>query len=334
MDPDTLRAEPPVRPLWWRRLAAWAAGLVLAGLTVIVGCRALDVDATTPVPQLLAFLPWLLVPCALALAAAALARWRLGLVWAVALLAVTSWFLQPYDPAGDSATSARAAEGREVARLKVLTSNVLFGGATSELVSLVRREQPDLVFVQECDAACAELLRSRLRYPYDEVVPAPGAEGSSILSRFPLESAPRLRSTLAMPGAVATVAGQRIRLRLAHPMPPIPGGVGVWRRELSALRDWSAAQRSSGPLLIAGDFNASQDHAAFRALLDTGLRDAAAVTGSARTPSWPATVSPPLGTQIDHVLASPALEPRSARFLQLADTDHRALVVELTLRAG
>ncbi|MFI6941424.1 endonuclease/exonuclease/phosphatase family protein [Streptomyces sp. NPDC050418] len=321
----------PGRAPLGRRIALWGAGLVLAGLTVVIGCRVLDVDATTPVPQLLAFLPWLLVPAAAALLCAALVRWRTGMAWSVLLLVVTAWFLQPYDPAATTA-SARADGGRETARLTVLTSNVLFGKATSGLVEVVREERPDLVLVQECDAACLAALRSGLDYPYEEAVPSPGSHGSAILSRHPLEPAPGIPSRLEMPGAVVTVAGQRVRVQLAHPVPPVPGGVALWRRELAALRDWVERHRSSGPLVVAGDFNASQDHAAFRALLDAGLRDAAAVVGRSRTPTWPASL--PLGAQIDHVLASPALVPRAARFLELADTDHRALMVELGLRAG
>ena len=39
----------------------------------------------------------------------------------------------------------------------------------------------------------------------------------------------------------------------------------------------------------------------------------------------------PLGAQIDHVLVSEDFSVRSARFLDLADTDHRALLVGLEL---
>ncbi|NJP79109.1 endonuclease/exonuclease/phosphatase family protein, partial [Streptomyces sp. AA8] len=77
--------------------------------------------------------------------------------------------------------------------------------------------------------------------------------------------------------------------------------------------------------------NASQDHAAFRSVLDTGMRDSAAVVGRSRTPTWPSLTAPPLGAQIDHVLLSPALQPDRARFLDLPGTDHRALVVDATL---
>ena len=84
-----------------------------------------------------------------------------------------------------------------------------------------------------------------------------------------------------------------MRVQLAHPMPPLPAHVDDWQRELRALRDYAAADKTR-PTILAGDFNASQDHAAFRRILDTGLRDGARLTGDARTPTWPARTVPSL----------------------------------------
>jgi endonuclease/exonuclease/phosphatase (EEP) superfamily protein YafD len=137
---------------------------------------------------------------------------------------------------------------------------------------------------------------------------------------------------MGMPGAVADVDGHAVRLQLAHPQPPTPRRVAGWKRELGRLRDL-AARHSGTPLVLAGDFNASQDHAAFRRVLDTGLRDAARLTGADRTPTWPSRTTPAFGTQIDHVLVSQDFAATRARFLDLPNTDHRALVVDLTLHA-
>ncbi|WP_246235852.1 endonuclease/exonuclease/phosphatase family protein [Streptomyces boluensis] len=354
--------------------------MLLAGVSVVLLCRALDVDGVTPVPQLLAFLPWLLVPAGAGLAFAALARWRTGVVWGVLALAVTGWFCRPY---GDAA----APDGPAAAQVRVLTSNVEYGGATEELIRAVVREKPDLVFVQECDLRCSGALERRLgeRFPHRSLVEATGAEGSAILSRYPLRRTAGVRGTLGMPGAVADVEGHAVRLQLAHPMPPVPGGVGLWRSELDGLRDEAAGagagaeaatdrdtatgtdtrtdtdtrtrtrtgtgkatvtrtdtgtgirtERNPGtdqPTILAGDFNAGQDHAAFRRILDTGLRDSTRLAGGTRTPTWPASTAPPLGTQIDHVLVSRHFAARDARFLDLAHTDHRSLVVDLTLHS-
>lgn len=307
-----------------RRLAAWCAGLLLLGVSVVVGCRVADSDGFTPVPQFLAFLPWLLAPAGCALLLALLARWRLGMVWALAVLGLLAWYIEPYGRTDDPG-------GAPLAEFKVLTSNVEFGRGTDSLVPQIRRHRPGIVFVEECEYSCQATLRREFDadYPYRQAVAAEGSKGSIILSRYPLSGTAGVRGTMGMPGAVADVDGHDIRLQLAHPMLPLPGQVDVWHRELARLRAAAAATRT--PMILAGDFNASQDHAAFRHILDTGLRDSARLAGHDRTPSWPARLTPAFGAQIDHVLVSRDFSANSASFLRLADTDHRALVVDITL---
>lgn len=307
-----------------RHLGSWSAGLLLAGVSVVVGCRAADTDGVTPVPQLLAFLPWLLAPTAVALFLALLTRWRTGIVWCLAVLALLAWFIQPYG-------SPDEPHGPTLAGFRVLTSNVEFGQGTGSLVPVIRTRRPDVVFVEECEYTCQARLRRDVgtAYPYRQAVVAGGSGGSLILSRFPLEGTAGVPGTMGMPGAVADVQGHPVRLQLAHPMPPLPGQVDLWRRELGRLRDAAAATRT--PLILAGDFNSSQDHAAFRRILATGLRDAARLAGHDRTPSWPSRTAAVIGTQIDHVLVSRNFSASGARFLHVSDTDHRALVVDVTL---
>ncbi|MEV3989809.1 endonuclease/exonuclease/phosphatase family protein [Streptomyces sp. NPDC049837] len=313
-----------------RRAAAWAAGLLLVVPTVVTGCRLFGTDAVTPVPQLLALLPWLAVPAGLALLLALPARRPFLTAWAGGALAVTLWFTQPYGPAGTPA------HGPVTARLRVLAANVEFGNATGELVTAVRRERPDLVFVSECDPACARALAAGLgaHYPYGAQVAAAGAAGSVILGSRPLTPEPALPgTTMGMPGATARLGDEDVTVRLAHPMPPLPGHIGLWRHELGLLRDFAAAHRGR-PVILAGDFNATQDHAAFRSVLDSGaLHDAARLAGAARTGSWPQGRTVPPYAQIDHVLVSADFSVRDARFLDLPRTDHRALLVDLELRA-
>jgi endonuclease/exonuclease/phosphatase family metal-dependent hydrolase len=343
---DEWTDDAPVSRHGGPRATVWFAALLLAGVSTVVGCRIADTDGITPVPQLLAFLPWLLAPAAVALLFAALTRWRLGLVWSLAVLAALAWYIEPYGKTSQP-------KGAPVAELRVLTSNVEFGQATDELIDAIRDQRPDLVFVQECEYGCEEKLEQTFgkvrnskedegakgakadegdkgSYPYRQVVEGGGSDGSVILSRHPLKPAAGIPATMGMPGATAEVNGHEIRLQLAHPMPPLPTHLSTWREELSDLHDYAAANRAR-PTVLAGDFNASQDHAAFRRILDAGFRDAARLTGDARTPSWPARTAPPLGAQIDHVLVSRDFAANRARFLDLGNTDHRTLVVDLTL---
>ncbi|MFJ9176799.1 endonuclease/exonuclease/phosphatase family protein [Streptomyces sp. NPDC102360] len=308
------------------RTGAWTAALLLAGVSVVVGFRAAGRDGPTPVPQLLAFLPWLLAPTAAALLLALLSRWRTGMVWGVVVLGALAWYMEPYGKDGEP-------DGAPVSGVRVLASNVQFSRGTNALIDTVARHRPDIVFVEECGRPCRDALDReslRTRYPHRRAVAADGSEGSMILSTFPLKAAPTVAGTMGMPAAVADVRGHAVRLQLAHPMPPLPDQVGVWETELGRLAD--AARAAEGPGIMAGDFNATQDHAAFRRILDSGaLHDAARRTGHARTPSWPSAAPGPLGTQIDHVLVTDDFSADTSRFIDLADTDHRALLVDLTL---
>lgn len=327
--------EPPAAPVTRRKTHGGKkgfAGLFLIGVTVVVVCRMFDSDGFTPVTQLLAFLPWLLVPTGFALLLSALARSWVGLVWGVVLLAALAWYIEPYGERTEP-------DGARVARLRVMTSNVRFGQGTDALIRAMHRERPDIVFVEECQVTCLASLRDVFgdlsgknpAYPYRQGVEGYGSDGSVILSRYPLKAGEAIPATMGMPGAVADVDGRPVRLRLAHPMPPLPGRLDVWRRELGALRAY-AAEDTRTPTIIAGDFNASQDHAAFRNIIDTGFSDAARLTGADRTPTWPSRTAPRVGSQIDHVLVSAEdFSAVTVRFVELSGTDHVAVIADLTL---
>ncbi|MEU4076144.1 hypothetical protein DEJ45_18725 [Streptomyces venezuelae] len=319
--------EPPLRPR--HRVTAWAAGLLLIVPAVTAACRALDTDAVTPVPQLLSFLPWLTVPAGLGVLLAAAAR-RRGLTYlAVLVLGATAWSSVPYMP------QTVIPYGLPLARVKVIAANVEFGEGTRALIDVIRRERPQIAFVSECDRACRTALTSAFAdsHPYYASVEGEGSTGSIVLSGYPLRDWRMIPAAMGMPGATADIAGVPVRLQLAHPLPPLPGQVHLWKRELGRVQDYAAtAARTPGPTLIAGDFNASQDHAAFRHILAAGgLQDAARRAEASRTPTWPTEGPLPPYVQIDHVLVRD-FTVREVRFPALAGSDHRAVLADLDLR--
>ncbi|GAA3066913.1 endonuclease/exonuclease/phosphatase family protein [Streptomyces roseofulvus] len=323
--------SPPLRPRHRDRALAWAAGPLLAVPAVVAGCRALDADGDTPLPQLLSFLPWLTVPAALGLLLAAAARRRVLAFLAVLVLTATAWASLPYTPL------LAVTHGHPLARVRVIAANVEFGQATGSLIDLARRERPQLLYVSECDPACGRALTAALsgQLPHRVSVDAAGSAGSVLLSAYPLRDRSVVPATMGMPGATAEIAGRPVRLQLAHPMPPVPGQVALWKAELARLRDAVADRPADEALIVAGDFNASQDHAAYRDLVAARLLlDAARVTGASRTPTWPAEGPLPPYVQIDHVLTSTALTPTATRFPALPGSDHRAVVADLDLHDG
>jgi endonuclease/exonuclease/phosphatase (EEP) superfamily protein YafD len=112
-------------------------------------------------------------------------------------------------------------------------------------------------------------------------------------------------------------------------VPPYPYESFVWRTEIARLHTLLDRLSSDGPVAVAGDFNATTDHAQFRALLDPGYRDAADEAGAGYLPTYPNDrwYGPVIG--IDHVLIRGGLSATSAATLDLPGSDHRALLVGL-----
>ena len=93
----------------------------------------------------------------------------------------------------------------------------------------------------------------------------------------------------------------------------------------------------AGPTVVAGDLNATMDHAPMRELVGRGFRDAATEARSRWQPTWPSagmvsrfgvTVPPLLA--IDHVLVDEGLRAVATRSYPVPGTDHRALVATLS----
>jgi endonuclease/exonuclease/phosphatase (EEP) superfamily protein YafD len=223
--------------------------------------------------------------------------------------------------------------------LRVLTANLLVGRAAAEAVTgLVRRRHADVLFVQELTGeAEARLERAGLGdlLPHRVTQPVPHGTRGSIYARYPLRGAPlagpapavRCTARLDLP------SGPAVRLACVHAAPPkppwSPGAAARWRRQLAAIPAPGAS-----PCILAGDFNATLDHAQFRQVLRRGYVDAASQAGNGLSPTWgPRPGRSPALLAIDHVLTDPRCAVLATSACRLAGTDHRALYAELRLPA-
>ena len=151
-------------------------------------------------------------------------------------------------------------------------------------------------------------------------------DGSGILSRFPLRQTSLVEALeLSMPSAVVDLPGRDdIEIVAAHVQSALHGSADVWRRDLNRLPPTLPARVR----MLAGDFNATWDHATFRHLLDSGYLDAAEQTGNGLVPTW-AGWGPPL--TIDHVLFDRRCAVRDYQVLDLPGSDHNAILADLQL---
>lgn len=217
-------------------------------------------------------------------------------------------------------------------RLRIMSINLYAGRADANTVARIAREQKvDLLVLpeltQEKDAALAaeglnELLPNRV---YD--TDATGS-GTAVLSKFALRQVVLMNeSTLAQPSMVVDVPGNSdVELTAVHIQPGVrSGSVLTWRTELADLP--RPAERIR---VLAGDFNASFDHAAFRSVLDRGYADAAESTGNGLTATWSQwPFGPPV--TIDHILADSRCAFGSYAVFDVPGSDHKALVSEIVL---
>lgn len=313
----------------FRRGLAVVLGLALLLLTVAFALRWVDV-ATREVAAVQAVVPITGAGIVLVtLLALVCGLRRLALAGAVpslvaVVLAVGSFGLTPTPGGGGAGT------------VTVLSSNMEFGGADADdIVKGVRDHQADVVVLVELTPQAVTRLRAAGlddALPYVVGHPEVGTTGAEILSRWPL--------TLIDPGkgvdgslfwepyALVQRPGGSFRVKAVHTRQPIVSARG-WQQDLERLHDWQLVQPADEPLVMAGDFNASHSHPAFRAMLD-GLTDAHRATGGGWVRTWPQGRRIPPFVQLDHVLGR-GVTPVDAGVTAVRGTDHAAVWATMTL---
>ncbi len=113
-----------------------------------------------------------------------------------------------------------------------------------------------------------------------------------------------------------------------HTYPPLPGAMTWWRSSVADVA--SLCRRPPAGLIVAGDLNATRDHAPLRDL--GGCTSAGEQAGIGGLATWPSSTGTTLlGATIDHVLVDGAVwEGKEGRVVTIPGTDHRAVVVQLS----
>jgi endonuclease/exonuclease/phosphatase (EEP) superfamily protein YafD len=306
-----------------RLIVAWTPATLCA---LWAGYRALGIAGDYPLVPLLTYTPYVLpVGIAAAVVAGLLREW---LAMGLALVAAFLIFLAiaPRVLGGEY-------EGSGKDGVRVMAANVLEEGANAEqLLELVRERRVDVLAVQELTpefAAELEALGIRRDLPHAHLLPEPGATGSGIYARHPVD--PVTRGGFDFKQARAEVRVRRdLRLDVTsvHLDPPTSrDSVDPWRDGLDVLPDPDERRVQ----LLLGDFNGTLDNPELRELINTGYVDAAEDVGKGLIPTWPATDKPFrfLPVAIDHVLFEDGFAVRRFEVLDVEGTDHRPVYADL-----
>lgn len=321
------------RTLFWLLCGA----LLVPGL-VLTTNRLVEPDLARAV-QVQAFTPAGLVLYAAALLLLLLAALRratrrrllvVPIVVAVAGLALHAAWFAPLV----SGPVPRAADGGPA--VEVMTANLLAGaGDATRLVVAASGAGTDVLVVSEVTRADVEEME---RVGLTDVFPhrlgrADAADGevtaTMVFSREPLELVETLDTTF---DAMLVRAGDLLVLAV-HPAPPTL--YPDWVADHRAILEVAERQEVD---VIAGDLNATPDHAPLRALVDAGYRDAAELTNAGLAATWPVdggfpvlSLLPP-SVAIDHVLVGFTWTVTRTRTLDVPGSDHRAVLATVAPR--
>jgi endonuclease/exonuclease/phosphatase (EEP) superfamily protein YafD len=339
----------------WRVRRVVLSALFLSFVAVFLYPELFGLDEVTPFTQLVAFRPQAL-GALLVIGLLMLVRegWRLA---AVLVLLLTVIGLGLTAPRVWSSPEPPAAGTRE---LTVMAANVLGGGADPAAVAKVIRERrPDLVSLPEArvdvrqriereltglgyrgftlqanaavESATSVLVASSLggvqfdweaidtdRVNAQQPPDRPRADDPRTSTIGPVQTTTRFGHVIVTGGSLG-----RLRLIAYHGYPPLPDAVTTWKQDLDVLRSWCRQDR---PTIVAGDFNATPDHADFRRALGSACRSVAPSVGCGFEGTWPSTRPNLLRAQIDHVLVGGGIRPGKFRTYKIAGSDHLAIV--------
>ena len=152
---------------------------------------------------------------------------------------------------------------------------------------------------------------------------------TAVYSRFPLAPGTLIGRTAFQQWETAVEVPElgSVRLFAVHPCNPYCGG-NRWDREHRQVFEAVAADLT-GPIVVAGDFNAVDEHGPMQRLRALGLASVTDVAGAGWLPTYPADRRYPPLVPIDHILIDEQLTAISVSTFQVDGSDHLGLITTL-----
>lgn len=323
------------------RQALLVAGWVLvAAMLAVVALRLSDTSADTTEIRVLSVTPLLLLPAfPIAVAAGVRRRWALVAGCAVVAAAEVVWVGPQVAPWSSAQPAASAA------RLRVFDANVSQDNRNlADIAGEIASTRPQVVALEELTpAGYASLQRTgvMVRFGHRRVDVEGGPGGMGLWSTLPLDGATSWTNGTGQVELQAAVAfaGRAVQINVAHVFAPLGRHQpGLWRAQLGRLAARYAHE--PGPIVVAGDLNATADLPPYRAILSYGpagpggrqqrLADAAVLAGDGWAMTWPRDQAHvPAYLRIDHVLISPDLTVTAYHLGTGRGSDHRPIIADL-----
>jgi endonuclease/exonuclease/phosphatase (EEP) superfamily protein YafD len=218
--------------------------------------------------------------------------------------------------------------------ITIMTANVYVeGGDPESFANQVRTVNPDILIMQESNSGFLSVFDVQPEldpWPYRSHLEPEPVRGVVVWSKWPMSNVEfgalglyqSVAATVAMPDG-------DVRLKAVHTTSPTDWqSVDTWYEEFDRLAEYSI----DGPTIMAGDFNATEDHAPFRKLLAAGWTDVHDDKGCGLDQTWPTQTLPFPVMRLDHVLVSDAhFRVLSTEIVEIAGSDHLSVVTAVEL---
>lgn len=218
------------------------------------------------------------------------------------------------------------------AAFRLMTANLLVDRCDlNDLTRVLGEVVPDVVVTQELGPNSAEVIQGAL--PNHRLRPSLDFTGRGIATRFDASF-----GEIGMPGrpgtsAILDIEGSRVSLAGMHLLNPIifPWWVtaSARGRQLDGLFAW--LDQVKGPVVVAGDFNASPRWPAYKRSaerLTDLVTEHAGSNGASPERTWSWRPGWPRMLRIDHVFGD-GVVAREVGVVRISGTDHHAVIVDI-----
>jgi endonuclease/exonuclease/phosphatase (EEP) superfamily protein YafD len=220
--------------------------------------------------------------------------------------------------------------------IRVMTINLMANNRyDAGIVYQIRQANPDVIAMEEyTDWADDVLPRELPEYRYRCIAPKTDATGMAVYSKLPIsaEVQPihnrlgtriRLRATL-------QIDGRPVVFYAIHPSTP-EHYINILRNRLQTLDLVNDIRNETDPVIVAGDFNATETTPNLHAYNRLGLQSAWDIAGVGRGSTWPDVtwLKHLPGVRIDHILIGRPLTCRYVRVCGPTGSDHRPVVADV-----
>ncbi|MCB0167880.1 MAG: endonuclease/exonuclease/phosphatase family protein [Anaerolineae bacterium] len=313
--------------LFW--LGSWLLGI---GLILWYPLRWWPGDKLPPVQLLNYFMAWLLLALIPALAAAGLTRRKwLATLLAIPTILIISNYAPLFLPRGNPVLAHSG-------QLKVMSYNIYWRNSNNlqNITDIIRREQPDILLVQEAYDSLSYSLTQELEtlYPGQELYYTFSSRaGQGIISRFPLTPLDFSYEQGRAQKAIVHTPNGDIQVWNVHLRQPLR-----WSRQYQQMVNLvDAVAAVDQPLIIGGDFN-TNDQSEIYGMLNQYLENAHWEAGWGFGFTFPSQDRPVKGVslpaplvRIDHIFHSNHFYASEAKTLpDGGGSDHLPVVAELS----